>query len=436
MNKMLFIIFLILTFFQFSFSQEEEWEVFNLSNLPVPLAHNTIVEARVTNQNFVYSFSGVKDSLHPSNICDTIFKYNVLSDSWSSLNFNYDSLKTVGRKAVFTNNRIYLFGGYYFDGTNQLNDERTLIFNPFQDTLELSGANMPNPVQGQVTAVWRDSLIFNIGGLLDNGNFSTKVQLYDPFFNSWEEAEELPNNDFFKSQGAGGYILEDTIYLLGGISGDFVPSAKDYIRKGVINPDDPLDIDWSFESSDPSAESFGANCSGFADKIFLFGGSFVGHDFYLNDTIDSLDVIPRSQFFNYFVRLEEISTQNVDQPYNAVYGIAKMGGGNWITTGGVDTSGVITSRTLLLSNKDFSSISEAVQPPVFDVIDGNDYFIVQTENTGNISVYDLSGRLVLESFKGLSDLYISKSDLVNGMLLFVYEDGTNLPVVRKKILVK
>lgn len=426
----------LLTFFLNLNSQEEEWNISSLSPLPINTVFNSVVEASVGSQKFVYSFSGVEDSLSPENAHNRIFKYSVISNQWSEINAILDTTNTLQRNALFFNNRIYLIGGYYFDENNELSiDNRTVIYNPFVDTLDVQGAPIPNPVSGAVCVKWRDSLIFNFGGMDASGNYSTAVQIYDPFFNTWEQGEPLPNNDFFKHSGAAGYIIEDTIYYFGGVSGVFVPESNGYFRKGVINPQNPADINWMYVEEYQLAKSFNAVCSGFKDKLFLFGGSRTGYDFYVEDTVNGQSVLPRGEVLNYFLNNKETFSQFPNMTMNGVYGIAKIGGGNWILAGGIDSLNTISNRTILLNNKDFSSITQAIVPPFFLVSETQDSYIITTENIGRVRVYEISGKLVFNTYKGLSNIVIPKADLPRNILLFVYDDESNVPVVQKRILI-
>ncbi len=437
MNKWILVLASFLTFFQVLRGQIEDWSITILNPMPIATAYNTICEATVGAQKFVYSFSGVKDELEIDSCHNRIFKYDVTANSWSEINAEIDTTQTLERRAVFINNRIYLMGGYYFDENNEMVvDGRNAVFNPFLDTLESFGSPLPTPVRGQVSVKWRDSLIYVIGGLNSAGEYSTAVQIYDPFFNTWVQGEPLPNNDFFKHSGAAGHILGDTIYYFGGMTGSFVPETQGYLRKGVIDPNDPTSINWQFNEEIQLAKSYNAACSGFGDKLFLFGGSRLAYDFDLTDTISGQLVFPRGELLNYLVIPKTNEAQFPEKTQNAVFGIAQMGGGNWITAGGVDSLGVISNRAFLLNNKDFSAISQAINPPFFQVNETLDSYIVVTENIGRIRIYDLAGNLLYNTSKGLSNLVVPKSDLPRNYLLFVYYDGANLPVVIRKVLVK
>ena len=63
----------------------------------------------------------------------------------------------------------------------------------------------------------------------------------------------------------------------------------------------------------------------------------------------------------------------------------------------------------------------------------NDFYRVRTENVGDVEVYDIAGRKLFAQRKQLADLIIPKSEVAANMLIFIYNDGTNVPVTRKKV---
>ena len=110
------------------------------------------------------------------------------------------------------------------------------------NTYLADGKNIPVATDDHVQAVWRDSLIYLITGWSNTGNIPD-VQIYNPSLDAWEVGTAIPNNHFYKSFGASGTISGDTIYYFGGASsGSFGPQNQ--LRKGVINPQEPIQIDW------------------------------------------------------------------------------------------------------------------------------------------------------------------------------------------------
>jgi hypothetical protein len=310
------------------------------------------------------------------------------------------------------------------------------VFNPFIDTFEVDGANLPISTDYHVQSVWRDSLIYVIGGWSDTST-TTAVQIYNPYFNSWEMGTSLPDDVFFKSFGSSGVILGDTIFYFGGTFDGLENGVSSGLRKGVINPENPTEITWEFVGSYSNSTTNKAVCAGHGDKMFVFGGS--EYQFNYKGEVEETAVQPFvSQRILNFSVISGVFTlsESVDFPVGrkGSRGLAKLGGGNWITCGGIDSLQEASRSVYLLTNFSFSDIDKALQPPIFDVVEFDEYYLVKTENVGTVSVYDVSGRTLFSKRKSLADLIISKSDLEVNMLIFVYNDGSNVPVTRKRVM--
>lgn len=414
-----------------AFSQDQ-WQWVKVASLPVATTSNSVCEAEVGNDTYVYSFGGISDSLAPTNIHKHIYKYKVSINHWSTITDIPDSLAKTGFRTSFVNNRIYLIGGKHIN--NDLSEDISndvLVFNPFLDTFEVKGSALLTPTSDQVQCVWRDSIIFVISGLSPTGT-TDAVQLYNPYFDSWLAATNIPDEVQYKSMGASGYILEDTIYYFGGTKNTSFQSSNTF-RKGVINPDDPTDITWSIINPAPSKNNYKGACSGHNKTLFWIGGSIQGYN-YIPPSDDTLSISSAKQIMSYKVSNNNYASHNVEESIMDLNSIAKLGGGNWMITGGIDTLGQISNQTFLLHNPTLSNIEDAFLPPYFQVTESDDYFTIISENIGFITVYDISGRVLFKSPKQLANLVLPKYSLQKGMLLFIYEDNINLPIVLKKVL--
>lgn len=427
------IFILLMLYSQLSISQGE-WEWTVLSDMPVPTSNNALCEAIVNGDKYVYSFGGITDSLTPSDIHQRVFKYSVLDDQWTEQYPLPDSMGKIGSAASFVNNRIYIMGGYHVDtNLNEYSSDRVHIYNPFLDTFEVNGSPIPTPIDDHVQAVWRDSLIYVITGWSNNSNVPL-VQIYNPYFNSWEAGTEVPDDNTFKAFGASGYILGDTIYYHGGVSGSPGFEAQSYLRKGVIDPNDPTQISWEMVSEPGGGDNYRMACSGHGKTIFFVGGAQIAYNFDALSYSNGTQVYPNRRIMKY-----NSGSGQVSNTFNTTYdpmdlrGIAKLGGGNWIIAGGIDTSRVASTSTYLLHNESLSDVDDAIQPPFFEVGESESFYIVKTENVGQLNVYDVQGRTLFESSKSLANLWIPKEDLGSGILLFVYDNNTNVPLTIKKV---
>jgi N-acetylneuraminic acid mutarotase len=422
--------------FNFLLAQAQgDWEWTSIAPLPVATSNNALCEAIVGGEKKVYSFGGITDSLTPKDIHQRVFKYDILSDSWSEESPLPDTLGKIAASASYVNNRIYVMGGYHVDtNLNEYSSNRVHVYNPFIDSFEVDGANIPAPIDDHVQVVWRDSLIYVISGWSNTSN-SPLVQVYNPFFNNWETGTPVPNNIVYKAFGASGYILGDTIYYYGGASGNFVFTSKNQLIKGVIDPEDPLEINWQLDAFIGGGGNYKMACSGHQQSFFCIGGAEEAHNFYGMAFSNGEQVLPNSRIMTYNVGDEEYeNTFDTDYSPMDLRGIAKLGGGNWMVAGGIDTSGVASSSAYLIRNQQLSDENQAIQPPFFEVTEVGDEYIIETENVGEVFIYDIMGRTLYDSPKSLANLKVPKSKLGKGILLFVFDNDTNVPITIKRVI--
>lgn len=427
--------FVVLVVLSVSFSSvsQGDWDFVALTPLPQPTAFNVLSGAAVGQQKFVYSFGGVSSELTYSNVHQGIFKYHVSSDQWETVDAVLDTVPKFSFEASYVNNRVYLIGGSYYQDGSIVDLPTVNVYNPFIDTLEVNGANLPVPVSDHQQLLWRDSLIYVVSGW-SNGELIDNVQVYNPFFNVWQQATPVPESPLFTSAGGSGYIIADTIYYWGGTNSiDGV--ITNYLRKGVINPEDPLSIDWSFEGATIDVNTFRPLASGHSETVFWYGGT---QSFYeLTDEPWEEEIVPKASILMYGTRTK--SYERIEElPFAqfGVTGMAKLGGGNWVVAGGVDSLQTITDRTFLINNMSLSDWDLALHPPRFDVIEHDDHYLIRTESIGRIAVYDATGKRLYFQRKQLADKKIEKGVLNTSILFFVFDDGANVPVTRKRILVK
>ncbi len=417
---------------------QNSWSHTKLKNLPIPSSDNAVCESVLPNgTKYVYSFGGVTNPLAESNIHRRVQKYTIVNNSWSLLGSIPDSLGKIGASASFVNNRIYLIGGHYSVNDSLISSNQVHVFNPFVDSFEVNAVGVPIAVDHHVQDVWRDSLIYVIGGWSNEGT-TPKVHVFNPFFNTWSEATSLPDNDFFKVYGASGVILGDTIFYYGGISEGIGTNVSSGLRKGVIDPEDPTQIEWTYVAG-YNIPVYKGVAGGHGNKMFVFGGSEYEFDFSGN--VEEMAVPPfiKNEILNFSISSGIFSlSEQVDFSISrkGSRGAAKLGGGNWLICGGIDSLQRASRDVFLLTNFAFSDIDKALKPPLFDVVEFDEYYLIRTENVGNVAVYDIAGRVLFSERKNLADMHILKSDLHAEMLIFVYNDGSNVPVTRKRVLIR
>ncbi|MDX1445073.1 Kelch repeat-containing protein [Lishizhenia sp.] len=429
----LFITVLLILLTGFVKSQNA-WQITTLDNMPMATSNNAVCEGFINGERFVYSFGGIDTSKMYSGIHRKSFRYNVSQNHWTEIDEVPDTLGKIASAASYVHGKIYVIGGYHvFNNGTELSSNKVHIYNPETEAWEADGAPIPYPIDDHVQTTYKDSLIFVVGGWSNTSNVP-HVQVYNVFTNSWSQASQLPNDAFFKSFGASGYMVDDTIFYAGGVSdnGGFV--ARKYMRKGVLQNGNPLDIVWTQMDDLQGDALYRSACSGYQNTVFWIGGSGVAYNYNGMAYNGSGGVEPNNRIIHY-----QSSDQNLMELNTSLLnvmdmrGIAKLGGGNWVVAGGMDTAQVVSNKTYLLHNPNFSGILNGVQPPYFNVKQLENHFEIETEFAGSVKVYDANGRLLYTNYKLLADLLIEKSSLTQGFLLFLFDDGSNVPVTQKII---
>lgn len=429
----LFLALVILLTVQIAFAQGN-WQWTVLDTMPKATANNAVCQARISNNRYVYSFTGIDTSKLYSGIHLHTYKYDVNNNTWETLSDVPDTLGKIAAGASYVNDKIYLIGGYHVlqNGT-EVSSNKVHVFNPDTDSWETDANPIPVPIDDHVQAVWRDSLIYVITGWSNTGNVPD-VQIFNPTLNSWQAATSTPNSNAFRAFGASGFIIEDTIYYHGGVSGITKFVARKFFRKGVIDPSDPTQITWTLEEDAPGLAGYRSACGGSKETIFWVGGASDGYNYDGIAYNGSDGINPESRILMYNTRRQDF--QNfINAPHQVMdlRGIADIGGGSWVIAGGMDTAQTVSNRTFLLYNETLSNINEITQPPFFEVsLEGNE-FLVRTEFAGEVSVFDIAGNLLFEKQKFLADLKIDKEFLTANMLIFIFDDGSNVPVFQKVI---
>lgn len=222
-----------------------QWTWMPLAPLPMPMANHALCAGRVGGSWNVYAFGGITTGLTNADIHRSAFRYSVDADQWSALPDIPDTLGKIASSASVVGNVAVVIGGYHvFSGAPfEVSSDKVHRLDLLTDTWLPDGSPVPVAIDDQVQAVWRDSLIYVIGGWSNTTNVPN-VQIYDPALDQWAVGTPLPNNNQYKAFGASGAIIGDTIYYFGGASTASNFPAQDKLRIGVIDPLSPTTITW------------------------------------------------------------------------------------------------------------------------------------------------------------------------------------------------
>jgi Tol biopolymer transport system component/N-acetylneuraminic acid mutarotase len=191
----------------------------NLSPMPLP-KHGFQMAAF---KNYIYVFGGFtySDQHQPKwKSVDTIERYNILTNTWSTLTNKLPRSRSSNALAV-VNNLAYLIGGW--DSTPRFKDDKSGKFHSEIDTFDFLNEkvntipqNLPSPLRRALTAVSMNNSIYLLGGIGEGtSHFEWVNNLieFNPQTGLWKELSPLPFATF--APGAG--VINDNIYLVGGM---------------------------------------------------------------------------------------------------------------------------------------------------------------------------------------------------------------------------
>ena len=247
--------------------------------MPEAVSNNAVAEGFIGGMPYVYSFGGIDSSKTHSGIHLRSFRYNSATDEWESIPSLPDTLGKIAAAASRVGNIIYIIGGYHvFEDDSEVSSNRVHRYDILNNQYLPDGAPIPTPIDDQVQVVWRDSLIYVISGWSNSGNVPL-VQIYDPALDTWTEGTATPNSSRYRSFGASGTLVGDTIYYFGGASDIGFFSAQDDMRVGRIDPDDPGRIEWSRFDADARQTAYRAAAITVEGTAYWIGGSNITYNY-------------------------------------------------------------------------------------------------------------------------------------------------------------
>lgn len=402
-----------------------------ISPMPEPVSNNAVTQGFAGDTLCVYSFCGISSGLEPADIHLKSWRFNSILDEWQALEDVDDTQGKIAAGASTVNNVIYLMGGYKVNGNfSEVTSEKVHRFDCENNEWLSEGTPMPVPVDDHVQAVWRDSLIFVVSGWSNTTNVND-VQIYNPYLDAWEAGTSTPDNNDYETFGASGTIIGDTIYYFGGTQiNAFSFTANRKFRKGVINPENPTEIEWELLSEAPGDNGYRMAAIDYQEEAIWIGGAptaynFDGLAYGNNQGVEPLGTI----------RLYRTNTQTweiysaTDYPVMDLRGIAEVNENTWIIAGGMAPNQVVSDKVYSITR------GIAVGAENIDVID---YTLKQDGATfavdfmkdikGQLRVYSTSGSLVFESSINGSNASFDLTQQAGGMYIvsFLSENKPSL----------
>jgi hypothetical protein len=198
---------------------------------------------------------------------DLCQRYDPNTDAWTPMAHMPNPKGWI--KGLYARGKIYVIGGQ--SNMNSALNENA-VYDPATDSW-VQKVPCPTATIAYEGAVYRDSLLYIMGGTPDGTHSLCKVQIYNILTNSWTTGDSLRKG----CQMGDACIIGDTIYFAGGFNAN-VDTVDSMMRKGAINPHDPTKITWSWGPRLPAPRGNGPTvvCRG---KVYWIAGdgSYGGH---------------------------------------------------------------------------------------------------------------------------------------------------------------
>ena len=417
----------------------QSWRSLEMQPMPMKIANNSVCEAIVNGVPYVYSFGGIDSTKIYSGITNRSFKYNTVTDTWDTIPSLPDPMTKIAAAASYVNGIIYIIGGYtVFANGNEVSSVRVHRFDAAADTFLTDGANIPVSIDDQVQAVYKDSLIYVVTGWSNTTNVRN-VQVYDTYLDTWAQATQVPFNEY-RVFGSTGVILGDTIYYFGGAGRSFNFPATNILRKGAIDPSNPLQINWQFSRPNTSVFSYRPASTIAKNQIFWIGGSSVSYNFNGIAYNGSGGVQPSNWSIVYNPNTNAFSTAPPDTgsfPMD-LRGIASINDTVKYIVGGMTNNQQVSNKTYRLEYVNLiTGINEGKQLSELLIYPNpsSSYFNLsfKVEGEKQLFLYDSKGSLVLNERLKTSPFQMDVSDLKSGMYFLKVQSEKG--VETKKLLV-
>ena len=247
--------------------------VTEVGELPEAVSNNPVCEGFINGVPYIYSFGGIDNSKIYSGIHTRSFRFNTETGVSETIPSLPDTRGKVGSAASRIGDRIYIMGGYYVaENGSEITSDRMHIYDIPTNSFLPDGPSIPVPTDDHVQLVYQDSLIYLVTGWSDGTNIRN-VQIYDPAMNTWSVGTNTPVIQFYRSFGASGVIKGDTIFYFGGATALQGFGIQSYMRKGIINPDNPTEIDWSISEPDENIAVYRSAAALVGNEMHWIGGS-------------------------------------------------------------------------------------------------------------------------------------------------------------------
>lgn len=381
------------------------WSWEELPDMPESVSNNAVTQGYCGDTLCVYSFSGIDETKLYSGIHLKSWRYNTVSEQWTSLPDVPDVQGKIAAAASTVNNKIYLMGGYHVNSNNtEISSEKNHVFDPETNSWLVNAADIPVAIDDHIQGVWNDSLIYLITGWSNSSNVNN-VQIYDPYLDTWSEGTDVPSFGSYKVFGGAGTIIGDSIFYYGGVNNAFNTVKK--LHRGIINPLNPTEIEWENLEDCPS-RGYRCGAVDYEGRVYFIGGADDGYNYdgISYDTNDGVDALNRT--LTWWAE-EGIWNENIEAPYGVMdlRGLGKVSDNSWVICGGMEEDQAVSHKTYLLTLDTYFGVDVAEQ------VYGKEYNIY---SVGSAVVIELKGSVKDRSYT-IIDIFgrlVARGKLKNG----------------------
>ncbi len=243
--------------------------------MPAAVANNAVAAITVDGHEWLFSFMGIGAGKDFRSITRRAYALDVKGGRWEPLPDVPGPVGRIAATAQTLGDRVYLFGGYSVAEDGKETTSQAVDIYDVRDKGYSRGADIPVPVDDSVSGVWRDRLIFLVGGWSVSNNVAA-VQIYDPASDRWMAGSPILGAPVF---GHAGGIARDVIVYCGGAR-EQAPQLPKYVvnpecYRGDINPADPAKVIWRRIANHPGPSRYRA-AAGPVEAGGVVGVMFVG----------------------------------------------------------------------------------------------------------------------------------------------------------------
>ena len=370
-----------------------------MAALPMPVSNNAVCAAKVGSNQFVYSFGGIGSTRSHNAITKRCFVYDVLNDRWDSIPDLPSKVPLIALAASNVRDTIYICGGYSVDSMgNEKTNASMFRFVPAINSFISAGPDVPVPVDDQVQITWRDSLLYLITGWSNTANVAD-VQIYNPIMSSWFRGSPVTQNNRYRSFGASGIAIGDTIYYLGGAAMGSTFNIQRILRRGIIDASNPSQITWSIPQLNTVYTGYRMAALTENNVPIWIGDSSTTYNFDGIAYNGSGPVTAEDRTLIYLPQRDELRTYpNNNHAIMDLRGVGDLGNGKYILCGGMKNGPMVSSETWMLDYSPIYLGGRNIVPKVEIIRNAHGYTITSTDNKmKGVKVYDAWGRMIKSS---------------------------------------